>query len=161
GVLRTLLLSRLKLIAGILLPAGTLVAGAAVVAQQQDSSPRQAAPNSAADRVKRAFAGIPRVDRFRADPDAYLRPIAPAPKRPLKYVPPPAPRDIPVNVAGRALDTADQPVRGATVYLMEAWPTPKVVSKTTTDDDGRYVFRDARVPVTDGSVNGVKPSFPP
>src|SRR5262249_34542707 len=69
----------------------------------------------------------------------------------------PAPEAIPVDVVGTALDTAGQPVRGATVSLITAWRSPRIVAETATDQNGHYAFSGAVVPVPDGSINGVKP----
>jgi hypothetical protein len=47
-----------------------------------------------------------------------------------------APKEIPVHVAGRALDTAGQPVKGANVLLITVSRERSIVAVTKTDPTG-------------------------
>ncbi len=65
--------------------------------------------------------------------------------------PPPAGRtgsaNRPITVTGRALDEVGQPVSGATIYLQSTNGIEARLGTTKTDREGRYEFRDAKLPV--------------
>ena len=68
-------------------------------------------------------------------------PIKPAKAEPLKV------KTHPVTITGRATNEIGRPIKGATVYLMtHVGNEPPVVAKSSTDDDGNYVIRDAPLP---------------
>ncbi len=51
------------------------------------------------------------------------------------------------SVSGRGLDRDGKPVAGATVYLVSTNNSPhRLLATTTTDEQGRYAFRDAQLP---------------
>lgn len=53
-----------------------------------------------------------------------------------------------INVSGRALDDARQPIAGATIFLVTSSGLPNSVDRSTkTDAEGRYEFRDYPLPV--------------
>jgi protocatechuate 3,4-dioxygenase beta subunit len=70
------------------------------------------------------------------------KPAAPAKKRDDQEV-----RFQTFTVRGRALDRDEKPVPGATIYLVSTNNSPsRLLATTTTDERGRYAFRDARLP---------------
>jgi RNA polymerase sigma factor (sigma-70 family) len=62
---------------------------------------------------------------------------------------PPQPAQIttPINVRGRATDLAGKPLVGASIYLVSTNGLDARLGETTTDHDGSYVFRQVRLPV--------------
>ena len=61
--------------------------------------------------------------------------------------------DYPITVTGTAADFDGQPVRGATVYLVSTNVSPeKLIGQTTTDEKGRYEFRDAKLGIVSHPV---------
>jgi RNA polymerase sigma factor (sigma-70 family) len=69
---------------------------------------------------------------------------AKAPPEPQK----PAPITTPITVRGRATDQQGKPVAGATIYLVSTNGIDSPLGTATTDRDGAYVFRNARLPVS-------------
>ncbi len=63
----------------------------------------------------------------------------------------------PITVRGRGTDSQGQPVAGATIYLVSTNGKDALLGTTTTDRDGSYIFRDARLPV---SRWGAEPDSP-
>jgi RNA polymerase sigma factor (sigma-70 family) len=61
---------------------------------------------------------------------------------------PSAPITTPITVRGRATDSAEQPVAGATIYLVSTNGTDALLGTTTTERDGSYIFQNARLPVS-------------
>ena len=61
---------------------------------------------------------------------------------------PPAPMTTPITVRGRAIDSEGKPVAGATIYLVSTNGNDALLGTTTTDRDGAYTFRNARLPVS-------------
>ncbi len=61
-----------------------------------------------------------------------------------------APITTPITVRGRATDGDGKPVAGATIYLVSTMRTDALLGTTTTDRDGSYTFRNARLPVDRG-----------
>ncbi len=68
----------------------------------------------------------------------------------------PGPETRPISISGKASDSDGKPVRGATIYLMSlnarvsgVGPLSQdtVVATTTSDEQGRYSFRESRLPV--------------
>ena len=53
----------------------------------------------------------------------------------------------PISVTGRAVDLAGKPIAGARVYMASQRADYKRVAETTTDADGRYEFRDVKLPI--------------
>ena len=53
-----------------------------------------------------------------------------------------------ITVVGRATDTAGKPVPGATISLVSTHGTQALLGTATTDRDGSYRFREARLPVS-------------
>jgi RNA polymerase sigma factor (sigma-70 family) len=62
----------------------------------------------------------------------------------------PAPMTTPITVRGRATDGEGKPVAGATIHLVSTSSTDALLGTTTTDRDGSYTFRNARLPVDRG-----------
>ena len=60
----------------------------------------------------------------------------------------PVPITTPITVRGRATDSEGKPVGGATIHLVSTNGTDATLSTTTTDRDGSYIFRNARLPVS-------------
>src|SRR5262249_33236904 len=60
----------------------------------------------------------------------------------------PAPMTTPITVRGRATDSEGKPVAGATIYLVSTNGKDAPLGTTTTDRDGAYTFRNARLPVS-------------
>lgn len=58
------------------------------------------------------------------------------------------PGTTPITVRGRATDGAGRPVAGATIYLVSTNGKDALMGTTTTDRDGAYHFRHARLPVS-------------
>ena len=76
---------------------------------------------------------------------------APAPIKPRASVVEPAqtaPITTPITVRGRAIDHQGKPVSGATIYLVSTNGIDSPLGTTTTDRDGSYTFRSARLPVS-------------
>jgi RNA polymerase sigma factor (sigma-70 family) len=73
---------------------------------------------------------------------------------------PKAPLTTPITVRGRATDDQGRAIVGATIYLISTGEGDALLATTTTDRDGTYIFRDARLPVsrsgwvTDGPLQG-------
>jgi RNA polymerase sigma factor (sigma-70 family) len=61
---------------------------------------------------------------------------------------PPAPITTPITVRGRATDRMGRPIVGATIFLVSTNGKDAVLGTTTTDRDGAYTFRNARLPVS-------------
>ncbi len=61
---------------------------------------------------------------------------------------PPAPMTSPITVRGRTTDHQGKPVAGATIYLVSTNGQDAPLGTTTTDRDGSYVFQNARLPVS-------------
>ncbi len=62
-----------------------------------------------------------------------------------------------ITVTGRAVDETGQPIAGATIYLQSTNGIDARLGATATDENGRYEFRDAKLPVRsvdDGPVQG-------
>jgi protocatechuate 3,4-dioxygenase beta subunit len=59
----------------------------------------------------------------------------------------PAPVTIPITVSGRAADSEGKPITGATIHLVSTNGIDAPIETTTTDRDGTYTFRNARLPV--------------
>ena len=53
----------------------------------------------------------------------------------------------PITVSGRALDSAGKPIEGATIYLISTNVVQQTLGETKTGRDGRYEFREAKLPV--------------
>ncbi len=62
----------------------------------------------------------------------------------------PAPMTTPITVRGRATDGEGKPVAGATITLVSTSRLEALLGTTTTDRDGSYTFRNARLPVDRG-----------
>lgn len=74
-----------------------------------------------------------------------------APAAPQPPVKPAAPEihEYPLTVTGRAVGRDGKPIAGATIFLVSTNNSPeKVLGQTTSDPEGRYEFRDARLPAT-------------
>lgn len=59
----------------------------------------------------------------------------------------------PITVRGRAFDGEGKPVTGATIFLVSTNGTDAPLGTTTTDRDGSYTVRAARLPVSQGRDN--------
>ena len=59
-----------------------------------------------------------------------------------------APMTTPITVRGRATDSEGKPLAGATIYLVSTNEKDAQLGTTTTDRDGAYTFRNARLPVS-------------
>jgi RNA polymerase sigma factor (sigma-70 family) len=57
-------------------------------------------------------------------------------------------RPVPITVRGRATDGAGKPVPGATIFLVPTNEADAPLGTTTTDRDGSYTFREARLSVS-------------
>lgn len=113
----------------------------------------QADDRKAADSLK-----IPRVDEVQAPRNAATG-FARVPRRvdrDLGALAEPAPKEIAVRVTGKAVDTSGRAVKGATIYLLNAWMKSQIVASTTTDAAGEYVVATTKMPVSDGTFNGQK-----
>jgi hypothetical protein len=54
---------------------------------------------------------------------------------------------LPLTVVGKAIDAADRPIGGATIYLVSTNSSPwKTLGEVVTKDDGRYAFHDLSLP---------------
>ncbi len=61
----------------------------------------------------------------------------------------PAVKYYPLKIAGQALDPDGNPIAGATVFLVSTNNSPnEKLGQAVTDRDGKYEFRDAKLPVT-------------
>ncbi|SIO58776.1 RNA polymerase sigma factor, sigma-70 family [Singulisphaera sp. GP187] len=60
----------------------------------------------------------------------------------------PAPLTTPITVSGRATNGEGKPVVGATIFLVSSNDTDPPLGTTTTDHDGSYTFREARLRVS-------------
>jgi len=60
----------------------------------------------------------------------------------------PAPTTAAITVSGRATDAVGKPVVGATIFLASTNVTDALLGTTTSDRDGKYTFREARLPVS-------------
>ena len=80
------------------------------------------------------------------------RPARPEMKSVTKDAKPahPASITIPITVRGRATDSEGKPVAGATIYLVSTNGKNAPLGTMTTDRDGSYIFRNARLPVSRG-----------
>jgi beta-lactamase regulating signal transducer with metallopeptidase domain len=80
-----------------------------------------------------------------ASPTAKAAAAVKAPARPDAALP--KTYTHPISLTGRASDINDQPVAGARVYLISQRADYKRVAETTTNAEGRYEFRDVRLPI--------------
>jgi hypothetical protein len=56
----------------------------------------------------------------------------------------------PITVTGRAVDPEGKPVAGAEIYLASRTADFRRLAETTTDEQGRYAFRDVPLPIQKG-----------
>ncbi len=53
----------------------------------------------------------------------------------------------PLSVSGRALDPEGIPIRGTTIFLVSTNGIPELLGQTTSDEEGRYAFRELPLPI--------------
>ena len=58
-----------------------------------------------------------------------------------------------ITLSGRALDRKGKPIAGAKIFIASHGAFHKLLKTTTTDEQGRYAFRDLRLPLSDGAKN--------
>ena len=129
GVLTSMLLTKIQTALVALAATISLVAGAAgfVAARQPDPAPA-GAPATA-----------PALDEPRARPAPRTMPPTPRPSA----APRPIPEKTPLNISGRALDSAGRPIAGARIFLAScATDDNRRLAETRTDAAGAYKFQD-------------------
>jgi beta-lactamase regulating signal transducer with metallopeptidase domain/protocatechuate 3,4-dioxygenase beta subunit len=72
------------------------------------------------------------------------------PDAPPPQIPNPAVPTHPITVTGRAVDPEGKPVAGAEIYLASRTADFRRLAETTTDEEGRYEFRDVPLPIQKG-----------
>jgi protocatechuate 3,4-dioxygenase beta subunit len=87
----------------------------------------------------------------------------PAAARPAAFKPAAAPKRFdsfnhevythPITVTGQALDPDGKPLPGAHIYIASRLVDYKRIAETTTDDQGRYQFRDIPLPIRRANSN--------
>jgi RNA polymerase sigma factor (sigma-70 family) len=137
GVLKSMMLSQLKIGAAVVLAAGLLVTGAGTLthralADKEAASQKDNAPEPKAPAVK----------------SAKLSDKRPALKQEETH---------PITVRGTAVNAQGQPVKDATIYLLSTNVVDRVLGSTTTDTEGRYVFQEAKLPITRSASQGAVP----
>jgi RNA polymerase sigma factor (sigma-70 family) len=120
SVLRSMLVTRIAILAAALVTLGLVGLGAAALAGPR----RDVGPSAAVVQV---------TDK-------------PAPAAPDQAEPPKV-YSHPITVSGRAFDNAGRPIANARIYLASRWGDYKRVAETITDREGCYVFRDAPLPI--------------
>jgi RNA polymerase sigma factor (sigma-70 family) len=137
GVNRAMFLSRLKWTATVIVILGL---SAGLTLGLVPIAPGAGRPKTAAS------VAAPRQDSARPEKEK----ARPEPKSVAKEgkAGPPAPITTPITVRGRATDSADQPVAEATIYLVSTNGQDALLGTTTTERDGSYIFRNARLPVS-------------
>ncbi len=58
--------------------------------------------------------------------------------------------NLPVTLAGRALDANGKPIAGAKIYISTRTPQRKLLASTTSDADGKYQFSDLPLTIPGG-----------
>jgi RNA polymerase sigma factor (sigma-70 family) len=54
---------------------------------------------------------------------------------------------VPITVSGKATDRGGKPIKGAKIHLLSVNTAERHLATTTSDDQGRYEFKDAKLPV--------------
>jgi RNA polymerase sigma factor (sigma-70 family) len=137
GVHRAMFLSRLKWTAAFLVIIGFsagLTFGLAPI------GPRAGRPRMAGALL------VPRQSPDQSEKTPKARPGPPTVVKEEKAERP-GPMTTPITVRGRAIDIEGKPVAGATIELVSTNGTDAPLGTTTTDRDGAYIFRNARLPV--------------
>ncbi len=124
GVLKTMLLNKIKLASVVFLLLSLIALGATQLTQQtatgQQTQAEPKDPKSSSQKAKPAQ-GEPKED--------------------------PKLRHQAFTCTGRAVDQDGKPVAEATIYLVSTNNSPsRLLGKTTTDREGRYAFRDVQLP---------------
>jgi hypothetical protein len=137
GVIRAMFLSRLKWTGAVIAVLG--------LAMGLTLGLPPIAPGAGGPRIE-ADAPVRHLSPNRSDQPTARPATKPAARQ--ENPAPPAPMTTPITVRGRASDGADQPVAGATIYLVSTHGQDALLGTTTTGRDGSYIFRNARLPVS-------------